>query len=145
MKLAGPGGTGGGGIWGAATEEKRVYTNIANSLQTNFTLAPSSLTTTAGAWVAMEASTGKILWSTANPRNTTAGGPVTLANNVVFAGSDDPRGAMYAMDATTGKILWSYDTGAAVHGGASVSDGCIYVGNGYRGLTPGTSLFAFCI
>ncbi|KAL5722664.1 hypothetical protein ACHQM5_006155 [Ranunculus cassubicifolius] len=143
--LAGPGGLGGGGIWGAATEGKRVYTNIANVMQTNFTLAPSTKTTTAGAWVAMEASTGKILWSTANPRNRTASGPVTIANDIIFAGSDDPKGTMYAMDARTGKVLWSFDTGAAVHGGASVSDGCMYVGNGYRGLTPGTSLFSFCI
>ncbi|PIA57191.1 hypothetical protein AQUCO_00600135v1 [Aquilegia coerulea] len=143
--VAGPGGTGGGGTWGAATDGRRVYTNIANSLHTNFTLAPSKLITTAGAWVAMEASTGKILWSMANPRNSTASGPVTVANNVVFAGSDDPKGALYAMDARTGTILWSYDTGAAVHGGVSVSDGCIYVGNGYAKLTPGTSLYAFCI
>ncbi|PIA62582.1 hypothetical protein AQUCO_00200530v1 [Aquilegia coerulea] len=143
--VAGPGGTGGGGTWGAATDERRVYTNIANSLQTNFTLAPSKQTTTAGAWVAMDASTGNILWSTANPRNATASGPVTVANSVLFVGSDDPRGSMYALDAKTGTILWSYDTGAAVHGGVSVSDGCIYVGNGYRGLTPGTSLYAFCI
>ncbi|PQQ06764.1 polyvinylalcohol dehydrogenase-like [Prunus yedoensis var. nudiflora] len=27
---AGPGGIGGGGTWGAATDKKRVYTNIAN-------------------------------------------------------------------------------------------------------------------
>ncbi|KAF9626578.1 hypothetical protein IFM89_036093 [Coptis chinensis] len=151
--VAGPGGFGGGGIWGAATDERRVYTNIANNLQINFTLVPSKQTTTAGAWVTLDAYTGKVLWSIANPKNATSSGPVTVANNVLFAGSDDPKGAIYAMDVRTGEILWTYDTGATVHGGMSVSDGCIYVGNGYTvnigafapGNTPGTSLFAFCI
>ncbi|KAF9626574.1 hypothetical protein IFM89_036089 [Coptis chinensis] len=83
--VAGPGSLVGGGIWGAAADQRRVYTNIANGLQINFTLAPSKKTTTAGAWVAMDAHTGRILWSIANPRNTTTGGPVTVANNVLFA------------------------------------------------------------
>ncbi|KAL5722665.1 hypothetical protein ACHQM5_006156 [Ranunculus cassubicifolius] len=151
--VAGPGGPGGGGGWGAATDGMRVYTNIINNLEVNTTLVPSKQTTTAGLWVAMDAFTGKIIWSIANPRNTTASGPVTVANNVLFAGSDDPKGAIYAMDVKTGDILWSYDTGATVHGGMSVSDGCIYVGNGYTvnlgafnpSYTPGTSLYAFCI
>lgn len=142
----------GGGIWGAATDNNRVYTNIANSDRMNFTLRPSKLVTTAGGWVAMEAKTGKILWSTADPSNSTAFGPVTVANGVVFAGSTNAKGPIYAIDARTGKIMWSYQTGASVNGGISVSNGCIYVGHGYTlGLgsffsyTSGTSLFAFCI
>ncbi|KAL6143431.1 hypothetical protein ACLB2K_054126 [Fragaria x ananassa] len=43
---AGPGGTAGGGTWGSATDERRVYTNIANSGASNFTLKPSSKITT---------------------------------------------------------------------------------------------------
>ncbi|KAL5722667.1 hypothetical protein ACHQM5_006158 [Ranunculus cassubicifolius] len=151
--VAGPGGLGGGGIWGAATDEKRVYTNIANSLQINTTLVPSNRTTTAGQWVAMDANNGTVLWSIANPRNTTASGPVTVANGVVFVGSDDPEGAIYAIDARNGEILWSYDTGATVHGGAAVSNGCIFIGHGYSvnlgvynpNFTSGNRLFCFCI
>ena len=142
----------GGGIWGAATDNKRVYTNIANSDRKNFTLRPTELVTTAGGWVALEAKTGKILWSTADPSNATALGPVAVANGVVFAGSTHPTGSIYAIKARSGKILWSYETGATVYGGISVSNGCIYVGHGYKlGLgsfypyTSGTSLFAFCI
>ncbi|KAF6150283.1 hypothetical protein GIB67_033982 [Kingdonia uniflora] len=150
---AGPGGISGGGTWGAATDNCNIYTNIANSEATNFTLAPSTKTTTTGAWVAMDANTGKILWSTANLRNATVSGPVTVANNVLFGGSDDPKGAIYAINVKTGKILWTRNTGATVHGGMSVSDGCIYVGNGYKlnigsftpSFTAGTSLYAFCI
>lgn len=109
--------------------------------------------TNAGAWVAMDANTGRVLWSTANPKNALNNGPVTTANGVLFAGSTDASGPIYAMDAKTGTILWSYDTGATVYGGLSVSDGCIYVGSGYAvnigafvpPWTAGTSLFAFCV
>ncbi|KAK6928216.1 Pyrrolo-quinoline quinone repeat, partial [Dillenia turbinata] len=150
---AGPGGYAGGGTWGASTEGKRIYTNIANSENKNFTLKPSNKTTTAGGWVAMDAQTGKILWSTENPSNATASGPVTIANKVLFAGSTAPTGPVYAMDAKTGKILWTYETGATVYGGMSVSDGCVYVGcglkEGYGGYNPtftaGRLLYAFCV
>ncbi|KAH0991472.1 hypothetical protein GBA52_002955 [Prunus armeniaca] len=95
------GGSKGGGIWGAATDGRRVYTNIANGDRENFTLAPSSQTTTAGARVALDADSGEILWTTANPSNDTAQAPVTVANGVVFAGSAASNGPIYAM-----KALW---------------------------------------
>lgn len=153
MQLAGPGGLEGGGIWGAATDGQRIYTNIANSNRARFTLAPSTQTTTAGAWVALDANTGAVLWSTANPSNEIASGPVSVVNGLVFAGSPAPNGPLYAMEAITGKILWSNDTGATIYGGVSASYGCIYLGNGYTvstavfhpTWTPGTSLFAFCL
>ncbi|MCD7464396.1 hypothetical protein HAX54_052657 [Datura stramonium] len=153
VKKAGPGSLEGGGIWGAATDGRRVYTNIVNGDRIPFTLAPSTQKTTAGGWVAMDANTGQILWTTANPSNDTSPGPVTIVNGVLFAGSVAPNGPLYAMDASTGKILWSFNTGATIYGGASVSYGCVYVGHGYSiGLskfhptwTSGTSLFAFCI
>ncbi|KAH7570141.1 hypothetical protein ACOSQ2_018426 [Xanthoceras sorbifolium] len=153
FKLAGSGGVEGGGQWGAATDGRRVFTNIAHSNRVSFTLAPSRQTTTAGAWVALDAYTGAILWSTANPSNDTAQGPVTVVNGLLFAGSVAPNGPIYAMDTNTGRILWSHNTGSTVYGGISASYGCIYLGNGYTvGLarfhtswTPGTSLYAFCI
>ncbi|PRQ53661.1 putative polyvinyl alcohol dehydrogenase (cytochrome) [Rosa chinensis] len=77
---AGPSGIGGGGIWGAATDAKRVYTNIGNSGAKNFTLKPSNKVTTSGGWVAMDSGSGEILWSTANPSNATSYGPVSVAN-----------------------------------------------------------------
>ncbi|XP_042021291.1 polyvinylalcohol dehydrogenase-like [Salvia splendens] len=145
---AGPGGIGGGGIWGAATDTRRVYTNIANSNQQNFTLVPSKNVTTGGGWVAMEAGRGKVLWSTALPDKASASGPVTIANGVMFAGSTYGTGPVYAVDAASGEILWSYVTGASVYGGFAVSQGCAFVGHGYRRIpsfTAGSFLFAFCI
>ncbi|XP_038994568.1 polyvinylalcohol dehydrogenase-like [Hibiscus syriacus] len=150
---AGPGGVAGGGTWGAATDEKRVYTNIANSDRKNFTLKPSTRNAAAGGWVAMDSKNGEILWSTGDPSNGTVTGPVTVANGVLFGGSTHKEGPIYAMDGKSGEILWSYNTGATVFGGMSVSDGCVFVGHGYRvgfgtlnpNNTAGNSLFAFCI
>ncbi|KAI3693155.1 hypothetical protein L6452_32986 [Arctium lappa] len=150
---AGPGGAGGGGFWGSATDGKTVYTNIANSLRSTFTLKPTNKSATSGGWVSMDATSGNVLWSTANPSNATASGPVSLANGVVFAGSTNESGPIYAMSGATGEILWSYNTGATVYGGMSINNGCVYVGNGYKvsfgffdpTYTPGTTLFAFCV
>ncbi|XP_024180369.1 uncharacterized protein LOC112186246 [Rosa chinensis] len=89
---AGPGGLGGGGTWGAATDKKRVYTNIGYSDHKNFTLKPSNNITTAGGWVAINPRNGKVLWTTANPSDGTSPGPVSVANGVLFAGSTSQRG-----------------------------------------------------
>ncbi|KAL3501357.1 hypothetical protein ACH5RR_035806 [Cinchona calisaya] len=118
-----------------------------------FTLAPSTQTTTAGAWVALDANTGEILWSTANPSNETSPGPVTIVNGLLFAGSVAPNGPFYAMNVKTGDIGWSYNTGATIYGGASASYGCVYIGIGYSiGVavlhptwTSGNSTLAFCV
>ncbi|ESR44342.1 hypothetical protein CICLE_v10013770mg [Citrus x clementina] len=107
---AGPSGPGGKGIWGAVTDAKRIYINIANFEEKNFVLNQSKKNTS---------------------RTFTAYGPVGVANDVVFAGSTHPEGPIYAMDAKTGKNLWLYETRAAVYGGMSVSGGCIYLSNGY--------------
>lgn len=141
-------------MWGAATDGVRVYTNIVNGNRLPFTLKPSTRTTRAGGWVAMDANTGNILWTTADPSNETARGPVTIVNGVLFAGSVAPNGPLYGMDARTGAIIWTFNTGATVYGGASASYGCIYIGHGYSvGLaaqfhptwTTGKYVFALCI
>ncbi|KAG9159780.1 hypothetical protein Leryth_007787 [Lithospermum erythrorhizon] len=128
---AGPGGLQGGGTWGAATDGKLVYTSIVNSNELNFTLAPSTKVTTGGGWVAMDAKTGKILWTTAVPNNGKSN-IVTVANGVLLAGCFSPAGPVYAINTKNGKILWTYETGASVHGGMSVSKGCMFVGHGYK-------------
>lgn len=120
-----------------------------------FTLAPSSRTTIYGGWVAMDANNGVIQWSTANPSQEGAPGPVTIVNNtngVLFAGSPASNGPFYAMDAKTGKIIWRYITGATIYGGASATNGLVIVGNGYSvranldsNYTRGDFVFAFSI
>ncbi|KAG0602363.1 hypothetical protein M758_10G009800 [Ceratodon purpureus] len=71
VTVAGPGGNLGGSSWGMTTDGKRVFTNILNNGRVDFTLLPSSEVVRRGGWVAMDAATGKILWSTANPDNFT--------------------------------------------------------------------------
>lgn len=103
--------------------------------------------------MALDANTGQILWTTADPSNDTPLGPVSLTRGVMFAGSVSPKGPLYALDSRTGSVLWSYETGATIYGGVSASYGCIYVGHGYTvGLakfhpdwTPGSYVFAFCM
>ncbi|EFJ24360.1 hypothetical protein SELMODRAFT_442586 [Selaginella moellendorffii] len=152
-KTAGPGGFVGGAIWGAATDNHRVYTNIANSDRATFQLVPSGGSTTAGGWVAMDAATGRIEWSTANPHSARAYEPVTVANGVVFCGSFDKDGHVLALDAESGRILWERTTGSTVYGRLSVGHECWFVGTGYSrdplgaalGGTPGSELYAFCV
>lgn len=131
----------------------RVYTNRVNSNIVPFTLKPSTQTTRASGWVAMDANTGNILWTTADPSNETIHGPVTIVNGVLFERSTAPTGPVHAIDARAGSIIWTSNTGATVYGGASSSYGCIFVGHGYSiGLAAfhpawnsGKYVFAFCI
>ncbi|KAK9121850.1 hypothetical protein Syun_019467 [Stephania yunnanensis] len=135
----------GGIAGGTATDGKRVYTNIANSNGISFKFTHSNINTTAGAWVAMDAVTRKILWSIANPLDFPSNAPVKVANGVLFSGSPDPQGAVFAMDASSGRILWSYNTNATIYGGASISHGCVYLGNGYKvNMGPGIRSNCYC-
>ncbi|KAH7404154.1 hypothetical protein KP509_15G012700 [Ceratopteris richardii] len=146
---AGPGGTLGGAIWGSCTDGERVYTNIANNERRNFTLAPSNETTNGGGWVGMDAATGEVLWTTAEPSGGYAFGPLSVSDGVVFATSYTSSGDVYALDGLTGAILWHGTTGAGIYGGVSISRDCIFVGNGYEFLSlptyNGTGVFAFCL
>ena len=85
------------------------------------TLFPSGERTTSGFWSALDARTGAILWQTTDPvPDGWDAGMVTVANDVVYAGSLDPRGHMYALNAVTGTILWSYASGGSVIAGPAV-------------------------
>lgn len=153
--VAGPGGTLGGASWGSATDGDRVYTSIINNEGLNFTLDPSSRVINAGGWVAMDASTGEILWSVATPNASYPLGPVTVANGVLLGTSlGVPNGAMHALDAKTGAILWSEEIheNASISGGVSVHSGCMFVPQGVSLITAislpakhGHAVDAFCV
>lgn len=130
VQVAGPGGHLGGASWGSATDGDRVYTSIINNERKNFTLDPSSKVINAGGWVAMDASTGAILWSVATPNASYPLGPVTVANGVLLATSlGAPNGAVHALDAKSGAFLWSHEiaANASISGGVSVHKGCMFV------------------
>jgi len=143
----GTGNTLGGIEWGTATDGQRIYVAIANAGHQPYTLVPSGRQITWGAWSALDVTTGKILWQTADP---TVGaldeGSVSVANGVMYAGSY--AGQMYALDTITGTILWSFESGGSVLDGPSIVNGTVYWGSGYRKIAPGignNKVFAFSL
>jgi polyvinyl alcohol dehydrogenase (cytochrome) len=143
----GPGGTGGGIEWGSAVDGDRIYSAISNSDSRQTSVTPQGQ----GLWAALDAQTGKILWSTLDPLGGHDFGMVTLANGVMFAASAGQKpnvytgyagapGGFFALDARTGRILWQFtiadDPGmGSVICGPSVVDGVVYWGSGYSHLT----------
>ena len=148
----GPGSTLGGIEWGTATDGKRIYV-----AETNYNRIPHQLpngqTITTGAFAALDAATGKIVWKVADPSgesdpNAVDLGPTAVANGVVYAGS--MTGFMYALDANTGKVIWQYKGEGSSNAGAAVTDKTIYWGNGYSHLgipegSASTSFYAFSL
>lgn len=144
--MAGPAGHLGGIQWGTASDGKNIYVASANSNDSSYKLI-SGTTITWGAWGALDASTGKILWQTPDlTQGAMDESSVSVANGVVFAGSLDSAGHMYALNASTGKILWSFASGGSVLDGPSIVDGVVYWGSGYArlsGATGNDKLYAF--
>jgi len=141
----GPGSSLGGIEWGTATDGKRIYVAIGNKDHLPYTLVPSGEQITWGSWSALDVATGKILWQTADPTpGTTDRGSVSVANGVLYAGSD--AGHMYALEAATGNVLWSFQSGGTVIDGPSIVDGVLFWASGYGRIPPGISnnkVFAF--
>jgi polyvinyl alcohol dehydrogenase (cytochrome) len=152
--LVGPGGFLGGIQWGSATDGKRIYVAIANSLNITYRLAPDGKqSANGGSWAALDAATGEMLWqipetgeSPARPGFAAeASGQVTTANGVVYAGS--LAGDMLAIEAETGKVLWKFASGASVVCGPSVVNGTLFWGSGYRRghSIGGNTVYAFAL
>jgi polyvinyl alcohol dehydrogenase (cytochrome) len=131
---AGPGGVLGGIEWGSTMDGKRIYASISNGSHKSYTYTTydkQKKITTGGLFVALDSSTGKILWQTAAPEDPKyiTDGFVSSANGVVYAGSSG--GNFYAIDAKTGEVKWSFPSGGAVWSGAAIVDGVVYWGSGY--------------
>jgi len=144
----GPGGVLGGIEWGSATDGERIYVAIANAGKQAWRLEHSGQSVNGGFWSALDATTGRILWQTADPASAIDMGAVTTANGVVYVGSADAVGTMYALDAGNGRILWSFASGGSTICGPAVVDGGVYWGSGYAktagfGTTGNNKLYAF--
>jgi polyvinyl alcohol dehydrogenase (cytochrome) len=127
----GPGSKLGGVEWGTASDGQRIYAAISNFDRQSYTLRPSGQTITWGAFSALDAATGQILWQTADPLGSFPLGPVTVANGVVYAESLAAQGPLYAFSAATGRLLWSFHSTGSAMGGAAVVNGTVYWGAGY--------------
>jgi polyvinyl alcohol dehydrogenase (cytochrome) len=143
--MVGPGATLGGIEWGTATDGSRIYVAISNSDNKPYPLV-SGETITWGAWSALDATTGRIIWQTADPDQSMAIASVSIANGVLYAPSFS--GNFHAIDATGGKILWSFQSGGSVLDGPSIANGVVYWGSGYKKISPGVAnnkIFAFTV
>jgi polyvinyl alcohol dehydrogenase (cytochrome) len=146
--LLGPGGDQGGMEWGTAFDGERIYASITNHHHIPYKLTEdgeiSQTTVTGGSWAALDPTTGKILWQTADPQVETLPGlgvvgvwdlaPVTVANGVVYVSSMAKLASqtqMFALDAATGKILWQFGAGSSVNAGPAVVNDSVYWGSGY--------------
>jgi polyvinyl alcohol dehydrogenase (cytochrome) len=100
-------------MWGTASDGKNIYLPINDFFGAPYKLVPNGPTITWGSWSAIDATTGKIVWQTADPISGALDtGGMSVANGVVFAGS--LSGTMYGLNAQTGKVLWSFASGGPV-------------------------------
>jgi polyvinyl alcohol dehydrogenase (cytochrome) len=146
--LVGPGGDQGGMEWGTATDGDRIYASITNHHHIPYRLTENgeltSTTVSGGSWAALDPSTGRILWQTADPQVETLPGlgtvgvwdlaPVTVAHGVLYAASMAKlafQDQMFALDAATGEILWHFGADSSVNAGPAIVDGVVYWGTGY--------------
>jgi polyvinyl alcohol dehydrogenase (cytochrome) len=133
----GPGGPLGGIQWGTASDGTNIYIASANSAYQPYTLI-SGQQITWGFWSAVSASTGKILWQTADPTSGAMDeGALSVANGVVYTGSFDTSGHMHALNSATGQILWSYASGGSIIDGPSIVSGNLFWGSGYHRISGG--------
>ena len=157
----GPGGSLGGSSWGSASDGKHYYVGNINSHHIPFALGPpANIVNKGGGWTALDIDTGAFVWEQVDPAalspdptlsgGSAGAGPGTLVNDVLLVASAAKDGQLYAINKHTGAILWHASTGGTVYGGASVSDGCVYLGSGYSPLanpdwTVNNKILAFCL
>jgi polyvinyl alcohol dehydrogenase (cytochrome) len=148
----GPGGITGGMQWGSATDGQRIYVGISNHGGQRWKLEGSGAyagqIALRGFWSALDAGSGAVIWQTPDPNATAMDqGMLSVANNVVFAGSMAGGNAdnMFALDAGTGDILWRFPSVGSVVAGAAIVDGKLYWGSGYSQWdgTPHNVLYSF--
>lgn len=130
-RAVGPGSSLGGMEWGSASDGRRVYVAISNFDKQKYKAGD------AGSWAALNSATGAIEWQVPDPNGTIDIGPMSVSNDVVFAGSMGTakgQSNMFALNAASGKVLWKFASGGSVNAGAVVSGGVVYWGSGYANL-----------
>jgi polyvinyl alcohol dehydrogenase (cytochrome) len=135
--------------------KSKVFVAVADDSHLTNVLAGQNgvkVTWNAGAWGAVDLTTGNILWQIpANGQDLfkpgyggAAGAALAYSNHVVFAGSSS--GYMSALDADTGKLLWTYGSGQPVYNGPAIFNDTVYWGT-YRahGSAASPMVYAFAV
>jgi polyvinyl alcohol dehydrogenase (cytochrome) len=155
----GKGSTLGGILWGIAGHNGIAYVPLSDIDRQK----PEA----GGGLFAIDAATGKVVWSTPPPKPACLGkpgctaaqlAPPSLIEGVIFAGSMD--GHLRGYEMASGKIIWDFDAtqtfpttdGVKANGGSfsstgpTVADGMLYVNSGYGGQgMAGNVLLAFSV
>lgn len=76
---------------------------------------------------AINATTGKQVWSNLTTSGSFIYSSPAVVNGVVYIGSNDGR--LYAFNAANGAKLWNYTTGSAVQSSPAVTNGVVYFGS----------------
>jgi polyvinyl alcohol dehydrogenase (cytochrome) len=166
----GHGGILGGVQWGSASDGKYVYVALSDVGFTQFGIERGKARIfdpkQGGGLFALDAATGKIVWSKAPPAicgdrpncSPAQSAAVSAIPGAVFSGSLD--GHLRAYSAGDGEIIWDFDSArefTAVNGtgqggsmdgpGAVISAGMVFVNSGYGnwGGRPGNVLLAFSV
>jgi len=108
---------GDGTISTAAFDGARIYVGGGNAPNSNNPYLNGTV-------VAIDPSTGKILWRHGFPGPVLA--PVSTVNGVVFASGNN---LIEALDGKTGNVLWSYRTDGDIYGGIAIAGDTIFVGD----------------
>lgn len=85
-------------------------------------------TTSAGALVALELATGKVIWkveSGGDPGRSRVRAPALSGDRIFFPGLD---GKVYAVQAATGEVLWQRDLGSPITTALLLADGHLFAG-----------------
>jgi eukaryotic-like serine/threonine-protein kinase len=75
--------------------------------------------------VALDARTGKLLWSFPIGNSFDISSSPSVSNGVVYVGSQN--GAIYAVEVGGTTLLWSYTTGGPIYGNLAVGNGVVYL------------------
>jgi polyvinyl alcohol dehydrogenase (cytochrome) len=144
----GPGNSGGGLKFGSSVDSSQIYVANNNAGSVSY-LLPSGKYCTSGIYFALNKDTGKIAWSICNPSAARSQGATTVVKGgIMFASSNSAQGQLYGFDVKTGAVLWQYTTGSSNAAGASITDGTILWGSGYRRWNSGvsgTTMYAFAV
>jgi polyvinyl alcohol dehydrogenase (cytochrome) len=136
--LVGPYSEPGGISWGAAHDGQRIYVSLTNADHTPYRLTSGKIAE-GGFWTALDPTTGKIIWQTAEPQDALVYAAPVVSNGVLYVASLATTGSqMYALDPATGSILWQFAAGGSVGAHPAIADGTVIWGSGFTTLFPGS-------